>query len=90
MARGLSGSLQPRRSADASDVGQGVRERSWWRRSLRLPQVAIEHQRAQAFAWDLPDAEIRLLGGGHFLLETALDEVAALMQDFLTKHADRG
>ena len=31
---------------------------------------------AQAFAEDLPDAEIHLLDGGHFLLESALDEVA--------------
>ena len=38
---------------------------------------------ARAFADDLPDAEIRLLPGGHFLLETAVDEVAALIRGFL-------
>ncbi|MDT0468499.1 alpha/beta fold hydrolase [Streptomyces gibsoniae] len=38
---------------------------------------------AKAFARDLPDAEIHLLDGGHFLLETALDEVAPLIEDFL-------
>lgn len=38
---------------------------------------------ARAFAVDLPDAEIHLLDGGHFLLESALDEVAALIRDFL-------
>jgi pimeloyl-ACP methyl ester carboxylesterase len=38
---------------------------------------------AQAFAADLPDAEIELLAGGHFLLESALDEVAGLIRTFL-------
>jgi pimeloyl-ACP methyl ester carboxylesterase len=38
---------------------------------------------AQAFADDLPDAEIHLLDGGHFLLESALDEVAGLIHAFL-------
>ena len=41
---------------------------------------------AQAFATDLPDAEIYLLDGGHFLLENAVDEVNHLIQTFLTKH----
>jgi len=40
---------------------------------------------AQAFAEDLPDAEIHLLDGGHFLLESALDEVTGLIQSFLAK-----
>jgi pimeloyl-ACP methyl ester carboxylesterase len=41
---------------------------------------------ARAFAQDSPKAEIHLLEGGHFLLETAGDEVAALMRDFLGRH----
>lgn len=40
---------------------------------------------AEAFAGDLPDAEIHLLDGGHFLLETAAGEVAELMRAFLGK-----
>ncbi|OBH05842.1 alpha/beta fold hydrolase [Mycobacterium sp. E1747] len=40
---------------------------------------------ATAFADDLPNAEIRLLDGGHFLLESALDEVAGLIRGFLDK-----
>jgi pimeloyl-ACP methyl ester carboxylesterase len=40
---------------------------------------------AKAFADDLPDAEVRLLDGGHFLLESALAEVTALMREFLAK-----
>lgn len=38
---------------------------------------------AEAFADDLPDAQIHLLDGGHFLLESALDEVTGLIRDFL-------
>lgn len=38
---------------------------------------------AEAFAGDLPSAEIRLLDGGHFLLESALDEVAGMIRGFL-------
>ncbi len=37
----------------------------------------------EAFADDLSDAQIHLLDGGHFLLESALDEVAGLIRDFL-------
>ena len=40
---------------------------------------------AQAFTEDLPDAEIHLLEGGHFLLESALDEVTGLIRSFLAK-----
>ncbi|MEV6301186.1 alpha/beta fold hydrolase [Actinoplanes sp. NPDC051861] len=40
---------------------------------------------ARAFATDVPDAEIHLLDGGHFLLESAGAEVAALIRDFLAR-----
>ncbi|UMB70364.1 alpha/beta fold hydrolase [Mycobacterium paraterrae] len=40
---------------------------------------------AQAFTDDLPDAEVHLLEGGHFLLESALDEVAGLVRAFLAR-----
>lgn len=38
---------------------------------------------ATAFARDLPDAEIHLLDGGHFLLESALDAAARYIRGFL-------
>jgi pimeloyl-ACP methyl ester carboxylesterase len=38
---------------------------------------------ARAFADDVPGAEIHLLDGGHFLLESAGDQVAELIRDFL-------
>ena len=41
---------------------------------------------AHAFARDVPDAEIVLLDGGHFLLESHLDEVAEIMTRFLSHH----
>ena len=44
---------------------------------------------ARAFAKDSPTAEIHLIPGGHFLLESALPEVAALMMLFLDRVHDR-
>jgi pimeloyl-ACP methyl ester carboxylesterase len=38
---------------------------------------------ARAFQRDRPDARVELLAGGHFLLETAAAEVAALVGEFL-------
>jgi len=40
---------------------------------------------AEAFADDLPDAEIHLLDGGHFLLESAPQEVSELIRNFLAQ-----
>jgi pimeloyl-ACP methyl ester carboxylesterase len=45
---------------------------------------------ASAFAADLPEAEIHLLEGGHFLLESAGEEVAQLAGDFLDRHIGKG
>jgi pimeloyl-ACP methyl ester carboxylesterase len=45
---------------------------------------------ARAFADDLPGADIHLLDGGHFLLESALDEVAELIRGFLGRLEDAG
>jgi pimeloyl-ACP methyl ester carboxylesterase len=38
---------------------------------------------ARAFARDLPDAEIHLLDGGHFLLESELETAAGYIRGFL-------
>jgi surfactin synthase thioesterase subunit len=38
---------------------------------------------AQAFAKDAPGAEVHLLPGGHFLLESTLQDVSSLMMRFL-------
>jgi pimeloyl-ACP methyl ester carboxylesterase len=38
---------------------------------------------AQAYLRDLPDAELHLLDGGHWALETNLHEITGLVRDFL-------
>lgn len=40
---------------------------------------------ARAYLRDLPDAELHLLDGGHWALETNLDEIVALTRDFLSR-----
>jgi pimeloyl-ACP methyl ester carboxylesterase len=40
---------------------------------------------AEAFAEDLPNAEIRVVDDGHFLLESALEEVTSLIGTFLAQ-----
>jgi pimeloyl-ACP methyl ester carboxylesterase len=62
-------------------------------RNTRVPLLAVWGRGdeifgpagARAFADDLPDAEIHLLDGGHFLLESALDEVIELIRAFLAR-----
>ncbi|MET8505933.1 alpha/beta hydrolase [Streptomyces sp. NPDC004787] len=44
---------------------------------------------AEAFARDLPDAEIHLLDAGHFALETHGEEIAELVRDFLGRHVGK-
>jgi pimeloyl-ACP methyl ester carboxylesterase len=43
----------------------------------------MPEESAQAYLRDLPDAELHLLDGGHWLLETNLDEVIPLARAFL-------
>lgn len=38
---------------------------------------------AHAYAHDVPDAEVHILDTGHFALDERLDEIAALIRDFL-------
>jgi len=45
---------------------------------------------ARAYLRDLPDAALHLLDGGHWLLETNLDEAVALSRDFLGRVHKRG
>ena len=40
---------------------------------------------ARSYLRDLPDAELHLLNGGHWLLETHLDEAVALIRNFLER-----
>jgi pimeloyl-ACP methyl ester carboxylesterase len=43
---------------------------------------------ARAYLRDLPDAELHPLDGGHWALETNLDEIVALIRDFLGRVHD--
>ena len=62
-------------------------------RTSKVPVLAVWGQGdpifgpdgARAFGKDAPDAEIHLLDGGHFLLETAGEEVVDLIRDFLQR-----
>lgn len=61
-----------------------------WLRSSQVPVLAVWGKNdeifaaagATAFRKDTPKARIELLDGGHFLLESHLDEVAGLIQDW--------
>ena len=47
-------------------------------------------QAARAYLRDLPDAELHLLDGGHWALETNFDQVVMLTREFLQRvHAER-
>jgi hypothetical protein len=40
---------------------------------------------ARAYLRDLPDAELHLVDGGHWALETNLDQIVALARTFLAR-----
>ena len=90
--------VTPRRKEIAIDLIAGLKENRAWlpahRKYLRenTPPTLIvwgpnDHympeKSARAYLRDLPDAELHLLGGGHWLLETHLEPVTALIRDFL-------
>ncbi len=64
-------------------------------RTSRPPLLAVWGQNdtifvpagAEAFKRDLPDAEVRLYGTGHFALETHVKEIGAAMRGFLGRKA---
>ena len=90
--------MTPARQQIALDLIAGLRENLAWfpryqayLREHRPPALIVwgpqdgymPEGAARAYLRDLPDAELHLLDGGHWLLETHLDEVASLMRDFL-------
>lgn len=90
--------MTPRRREIAIDLIAGLKEnRAWfpkhrqYLRDHRPPTLIVwgpqDHympeQSARAYLRDLPDAALHLLDGGHWLLETHLDEVVPLIRDFL-------
>ncbi len=90
--------MTPKRKEIAVSLIAGLREnRAWFPQyrqylSEHRPPTLIawgpqDHympeQSARAYLRDLPYAEFHLLDGGHWLLETNLDEMVALIRDFL-------
>lgn len=90
--------MTPTRKEIAIDLIAGLKEnRAWfpdYRRYLsahRPPALIVwgpldgymPERSARAYLRDLPEAEFHLLDGGHWLLETHLDEVATLVRGFL-------
>lgn len=95
----------PRRREIYTDVIAGLRENLAWfpryqayLREYRPPTLIVWGPRdrympaesARAYLRDLPDAELHLFDdGGHWLLETHLDEVVPLVREFLEGPAVR-
>ncbi|MBR0810184.1 alpha/beta hydrolase [Bradyrhizobium diazoefficiens] len=92
--------MTERRKDAAADVLFGLKANRQWfaehRRYLQQhkpPTLIVwgpqDHympeQSARAYLRDLPDAELHLLDGGHWLLETNLDEVVSLTRSFLER-----
>jgi pimeloyl-ACP methyl ester carboxylesterase len=90
--------MTPKRRDIAVQLIAGLKEnRAWfpqhrkYLREHRPPSLIVwgpqDHympeKSARAYLRDLPEAELHLLDGGHWLLETHLDEVVALVRDFL-------
>jgi pimeloyl-ACP methyl ester carboxylesterase len=92
--------MDERRRRFAIDVIAGLKENAGWfahyQRYLRQNQPPtlivwgpqdgyMPEAAAKAYLRDLPQAELHLLDGGHWLLETNLGEVAHLIRDFLVR-----
>lgn len=90
--------MTPRRREIAVNLIAGLKEnRAWFpqhRQYLaehRPPTLIVwgpqddymPEPSGRAYLRDLPDAELHMLDGGHWLLETNLDEVVPLIRDFL-------
>ncbi|MBB3661054.1 pimeloyl-ACP methyl ester carboxylesterase [Rhizobium sp. BK650] len=95
----------PRRREIAIDVIAGLRKNLAWfpryqayLRKCRPPTLIVwgpqdgymPEEAARAYLRDLPEAELHLLDGGHWLLETNLSEVVPLVRDFLSRVEARG
>ena len=90
--------MTPKRKEVSVALIAGLKEnRAWfpqhraYLREYRPPTLIVwgphdgymPEKSARAYLRDLPDAELHLLDGGHWLLETNLGEVVALARDFL-------
>ncbi len=46
-------------------------------------ELSFDPSEPEAYRRDVPRAEVRIVDGGHFALDTAADEIAALVRDFV-------
>ena len=46
-------------------------------------EVSFDAGEPERYRKDVPNAEVHVVDGGHFALDTAADEVAALVQKFM-------
>lgn len=90
--------MTPERSAIMVGIEEGLKDNLRWfpkyqayLREHRPPTLIVwgpqdgymPEGAARAYLRDLPDAELHLLDGGHWALETNLAEIVALTRDFL-------
>jgi pimeloyl-ACP methyl ester carboxylesterase len=54
----------------------------WGRNDRFFPEAG-----ARAYLADVPDAELHLFDGGHFLLDEQVESVASLTAGFIQRHA---
>ena len=48
-------------------------------------ESSFDPSEPEAYKKDVPSAQIHIVDGGHFALDTAADDIAALVRDFMTK-----
>lgn len=92
--------MTERRKKIAADIIAGLKDNLTWfpryqayLREHRPPTLIIwgpqdgymPEASARAYLRDLPDAELHFLDGGHWLLETCLDQAVSLSRDFLSR-----
>jgi pimeloyl-ACP methyl ester carboxylesterase len=91
--------LSPERREIMVGLMEGLKENLTWMpkcqaylRQYRPPTLIVwgpqdgymPEDSARAYLRDLPDAQMHLLSGGHWLLETHLEEVTGLVRNFLS------
>jgi pimeloyl-ACP methyl ester carboxylesterase len=48
-------------------------------------ESSFDPSEPEAYKQDVPSAQVHIVDGGHFALDTAADDIAALVRDFMTK-----
>ncbi|MGC2792322.1 MAG: alpha/beta hydrolase, partial [Candidatus Sulfotelmatobacter sp.] len=46
-------------------------------------ESSFDPSEPEAYRQDVPTAQVHIVDGGHFALDTAADEIAALVRDFV-------